>query len=266
MAGKSSGIGDLFFIDGFDVSGDTQSLTRIGGGMSTTLDDTPITLGGISRLPGLRDGATEFTTFFNDANSAPLGAFQVLKALPLTDRTVSYFRGTGLGSAAGSLVSKQTNYDGNRGTDGSFIFSTSAQGNSSLGNGQEWGLQLTPGKKTDTTAGNGTGVDLTQGATTFPPVFPAVAAASVSFGWAAYLHVFSFTGTSITITIQDSADNATFANLTGGAFAAATALGTQRLAGTSTATVRRYARLVSSGTFTNAVYAVNFVPYLTLQA
>ena len=36
-----------------------------------------------------------------------------------------------------------------------------------------------------------------------------------SFGVQAYLQVFSFTGTDVTITIQDSADNSSFANITG---------------------------------------------------
>jgi hypothetical protein len=264
---KQPGIGDRFYCDGYDISGDIQSLSRIGGGLAATLDVTDITLGAPARLPGLRDGAMEFTSFFNDANIAPLGAFQVLKTLPYADRITSYFHGQVLGQAAASLVAKQTNYDGNRGTDGSFTFTTSAQGNSAAGNGLEWGLQLTPGKRTDTTATNGTGVDLTGGLGTFPPIFPAAGAASVSFGWAAYLHVFAFTGTSVTVTIQDSADNATFTNLTGGAFTAASGIGAQRIgtAPGSTATVRRYARVITSGTFTNAVFAVNFIPYVSQQ-
>lgn len=266
---KASGIGDRFYVDGFDISGDTQALSRIGGGMTGTLPGTDITLAAEARLPGLRDGSIEFATFFNDSTvTGAQGAFTVLKTLPQTDRQLTYGHGVILGGAAASLVAKQVNYDGARGADGSLMYATSAVGNSSLGNGLEWGLQLTAGKRTDSTATSpGTGVDLTGGLGTFPPIFPAGAAASVSFGWAAYLHVFAFTGTSVTVTVQDSADNATFANLTGGAFVAATAVGAQRL-GTlpgSTATVRRYARVITTGTFTNAVFMVNFVPYLTAQ-
>ena len=36
-----------------------------------------------------------------------------------------------------------------------------------------------------------------------------------------------------------------------------------RLAGANTATVRRYARVATSGTFTSCSFALVFVPYLT---
>jgi hypothetical protein len=109
---------------------------------------------------------------------------------------------------------------------------------------------LTPFRKVDTTATNSTAVDY------------GAAAASVSFGWTAYLHVFAFTGTSVTVTLQDSADNSSFTALTGGAFTAATGRTKQQLISSSaTATVRRYVRVATSGTFTNADFAVNFVRY-----
>ena len=119
----------------------------------------------------------------------------------MTDVTVTYCRGTSIGDHAACLVSKQINYDGTRGQDGSFTFGVQAQAN---GFGLEWGNLLTAGKRTDTSATNGTGFDTT---------------ASASFGWQAYLQVFAFTGTDVTVKIQDSADNATFADLSGAAFA-----------------------------------------------
>jgi len=70
----------------------------------------------------------------------------------------------------------------------------------------------------------------------------------------------AFTGTSVTATIQDSADNSTFATLTGGLrFTAATAAGVQRLQGGRTATVRRYLRVATTGTFSSATFSVVFV-------
>src|SRR6185369_6246576 len=163
----------------------------------------------------LRDGAMEFTTFFNDeAVTAPLGAVTVLKTLPVTDRIASYFRGTAVGSPAASLVSKQVNFDPSRGQDGMITFNASLQAN---GYGLEWGEQLTAGKRTDTGATNGASIDF--GAT------------STLFGATAYLHVFAVTGTSVTVTIQDSADNSVWATLTGLGFTAVTAgsLSVQRL-------------------------------------
>lgn len=246
---KQSGLGDRFFIDGFDMSGDTQSLSAVRGGRAPW-DVTGIDKSAYERLLLRKDGQLTFTTFFNDATtSGAQGAFQTLKGLSTADRVCSYFRGATLGNQAASLVSKQVNYDGTEGNDGSFTFATDAQGN---GFGLEWGEQLTAGKRTDTTATNGTAIDF--------------GSVSSLFGWQAYLHVFAVTGTSVTVKVQDSADNSTFADLTGAAFTAATGTTAERLASSSiTATVRRYVRVISTGTFSNAVFAVNFVRNLTAQ-
>jgi hypothetical protein len=84
-------------------------------------------------------------------------------------------------------------------------------------------------------------------------------AASSSFGFQAYLHVFAFTGTDATITIQDSSDNATFTNVTGGAFTqVTTAPGKQRIATASNATIGRYlrAQVTTSAGYTSLAFAV----------
>ena len=243
---KQAGMGDNCYVDGFDVSGDIGSLPRVSGSM-TTQDITNITQSANARLGLLRDGGIDYGGFWNPGPAAD-AMHLVHRTLPTVDRTVTYVRGAALGAPSASLIGKQINYDGTRGADGSFTFSVNALGN---GFGLEWGNLLTPGKLTQGAAGNGASVDL--GAV---PI-------SWSFGWAVYLHVFAFTGTSVTVKVQDSADNAAWLDLAGATFAAAAAPGSQRITAgpTSTATVRRYARLVSTGTFTNAVFGVNFVRY-----
>jgi hypothetical protein len=242
---KTSGLGDNFYIDGYDVSGDTQSLGAVGGGPAAG-DFTGIDKSAYERVGLLRDGRMEFVTFFNKASNQQ---FAALKALPSTDRILTYCRGTTLGNQAASMVAKQVNFDPTRGADGTFTFAVSAQAN---GYGLSWGEQLTAGKKTDTVATNGTGIDF--------------GSVSTLFGWTAFLHVFAFTGTSVTVKVQDSADNVTFADLTGGSFTAATAQTSERITSSSTtATVRRYVRAISTGTFSSATFAVNFVRYLTAQ-
>jgi hypothetical protein len=237
---KTSGMGDNCYVGGYDLSGDVGQLGAIGGGPSP-LEVTGIDKSAIERLGGKRDGRIEWSSWFNPAASQ---AHPVLSALPTADVHVMYCRGTTLGSPAAGQVSKQINYDGNRGNDGALTFALQALAN---GYGIEWGTLLTPGKQTDTTATNGTGVDFTT--------------VSTAFGWQAYLQVFAVTGTSVTVQLQDSADNVSFANLgAGGAFTAATGITTQRLASPgSTDTVRRYLRAITSGTFSNAVYSVLFV-------
>lgn len=86
-------------------------------------------------------------------------------------------------------------------------------------------------------------------------------AAATTASWAAYLHVFAVTGTvtpTLTARIQDSADNTTFADVTGGAFAAKTAIGSERIAGAAGATLRRYVRSahVISGTTPSITYGI----------
>lgn len=233
---KQSGLGDALYVDGLDLSGDIGSLSGLHGGPAT-LDVTGIDKSAPERIGGLRDGGLTFVSFMNDSAGS---AFQTLKTLPRTDRLVSYCRGLAQGNAMASLVSKQIGHDPTRGNDGSLTFETQAQANAY---GLEWGLQLTPGKRTDTAATSpATGLDTV---------------ASASFGLQAYLHVFSFTGTSVTVTLQDSADNATFAAIGSGvSFAAATAVGAQRISTVNTQTVRRYVRAITTGTFSNAVFIV----------
>jgi len=78
-----------------------------------------------------------------------------------------------------------------------------------------------------------------------------------TWGAQAYLQLTTFTGTSVTVAVQDSADGSTWANVTGLSFTTVTAAPAwQRLATASTATLRRYVRAVTTGTFTVATFAV----------
>ncbi len=238
--GKSSGLGDNFYFGGYDVSGDINSFGRIGGGPGT-LPATGIDKSAVERMAAGRDGGMDWVAFFNKAAGQ---AHPQMSALPTTDVIATYCRGTTLANAAASVVSKQPNYDGTRGKDGSFTFNAQALAN---GYGLEWGKQLTAGKRTDTGAANGTGVDFGTGSTTF--------------GLQAYLHVFSFVGTDATIKIQESSDNAgdAYADVTGGAFTQITAGPTsQRIATSAVLTVERYLRVVTvtTGGFSSLVFAV----------
>jgi hypothetical protein len=244
---KTSGLGDNFYLAGYDMSGDIGSISLSGG--PATLDVTGIDKSAHERIGGLRTGSMSWKAFFNPG----LGlTHDKLAALPTADVHCMYMRGTTLGNPAACQVSKQINYDGTRGDSGEFTFAVEAQCN---GFGLEWGQQLTAGKRTDTTATNGTGVDFGLGS---PPLFNG----SGLFGAQFYLQVFAFTGTSVTVKIQESGDNGvgdTWADVTGGGFTAATGVTTQRIATSSSQTVERYLRAVTTGTFSNAVFAVTAV-------
>jgi hypothetical protein len=237
---KQSGLGDQFLFGGYDLSGEVNALSKISGSLAT-FDVTPISKSAYVRIGGLRDGGIDFTVLFDTVagHSHP-----VLATLPRTDVVCSYLRGGVLGNPACCQVAKQVDYNPTRGADGMLSSTVSSVAN---GYGVEWGVQLTAGQRTDTVATTGTGVDLT---------------ASTSFGCQVYLQVTAFTGTDVTVKLQDSADNATFADLASGTFTQTTAANTaQRIAVGGTATVRRYVRAttITSGGFTSATFNVVLV-------
>ncbi len=243
---KQGGMGDNFLIGGYNLSGDVSSLSRIGGGPNPS-PITGIDKSAVERIGLERDGAMEFNVWFNKATDQEHLA---LRGLPTIDTQMAYLRSTVLGADSAVMVGKQINYDFTRGQDGQLSMAVSALAN---GFGLEWGKQLTAGVRTDTTATNGTGIDY--GAT------------STLFGLQAYLQVVAVTGTSVTVTIQDSADNVSFANVTGGAFVAATpGKSFQRIATANNLTVRRYLRAITSGTFTNAQFQVTVCRNETLTS
>jgi hypothetical protein len=236
---KVSGMGDNLYVGGYDLSNDIGSLKNIHGGPSL-LVVTGIDKSAFERLGGLRDGGINFNSFMNDSAGR---AHTRLKTLPTADIIVSYFRGTTLGGNAASIIAKQIDYNLERDDNGNAIFTTDAQANSF---GLEWGVALTAGIRQDTTATSpATGIDTT---------------GSLSFGGQAYLHLFAFTGTSVTVKIQDSADNASFADITPSlVFTTATGITSERIAVTNTTTIRQYVRVITTGTFSVANFAVNFV-------
>jgi hypothetical protein len=234
---KQSGLGDNLYVAGYDLSGDIGSLGRISGGPAL-LEVTGIDKSGFERIGGKRDGGIEFAAWFNPANNQ---AHDRLEDLPTTDQIVTYGRGTVLGSPAAALVAKQVNYDGNRTEDGGLSFAVEALGQ---GTGLEWGRLLTAGKRTDSGAANGTGVDN---------------GAASSFGLQAYLHVFAFTGTSATVKLQESQNDGAgdpYADVTGGGFTAATGITSQRIITAGGQAVERWLRVVTTGTFSNLIFAV----------
>jgi hypothetical protein len=232
--GKQTGLGDRFSVGGYDIGGDIGSLQQINGGPAA-LDITDITESAFERLGGERNGGMQFSSWFNKAAGR---SHPVLSALPRTDVLALYGRGSSIGSPGAACLSVQVDYNLNRDSAGVLAFTTTVQ---SDGYGLEWGDQLTAWMRTDTSATNGSSLDGT---------------ASSSNGAQFYLACNTVAGTSVTVKIQDSADNSSWADLSGAAFTAVTAgtVSAQRIA--VTGTVRRYLRAVSSGTFSTATFAV----------
>ncbi len=243
---KQSGLGDGFLLDGYDLSGDVGSIGPVRGGPSP-LVMTGIDKSAIERLGGKFDSEISWKSWFNPSAAAE---HPVLSTLPRTARIVTYCRGRSIGSPAASLQCKQINYDPTRGDDGSLSIAVQTMG--SEGTHLEWGEQLTAFLRTDTTATNGASLD---------------GLAATAFGLSAYLHVSALTGTDITLALEDSANNSDWAAIASGAFAATTlARTTQRIRTGAAAAVRRYVRVVSSGTFTSATFHVMFARHASTVA
>lgn len=240
---KNHAIGGLLLVDGYDLSGDTQTMSA--QVVQALMDITGINAAARERLAGLRDGSMSLASYFNDATDQ---AHDRYKSLPTTAMSLLFATGSTLGTSRYAAISAlQTGYDANRGADGSLMFNVQGQG---AQYGIDMGELLTAGKRTDTSATNGTSVDYS---------------ASTSFGWVMWYHLLAFSGTSVTIKIQDSADNSTFADLSEATSGALTAIGAGRVqAASATATARRYQRVATSGTFSNAVFVVGFSKFAAL--
>lgn len=233
---KTHGLGDNAYVDAYDLSGDIQAIPRIGGGF-TPLNLTDITQSAFERKGGVRDGTIAFTSYFDKAAGA---AHPALSTLPTTDRIVTYAHIPALGNPAASMVAKQINYDPSRDQAGNLTIAVEAMANAY---GLEWGLQHTAGKITHASADEETSVD---------------GLAATDYGLQAYLHVFSVGSGTPTFVIQESSDNGSsdaFETITGGSFTI-TAAGSERIATAVDQTIERYLRVATTGTFTDAVFAV----------
>ena len=240
---KASGLGQRLFIGGSNVSGDIGSIDNAASPVAP-LDVTGIDKSAIERIGGLKDGALDYTAFFNPSDDQ---AHEVFSALPTTDVHELYCTGTTLGDPAAGMLAKQINYDGKRGNDGSLTFTVQSQ--AAAGTPLEWGRLLTAAPRTDTTATNGSSYDF---------------GAQSTAGLAAYLQVLGFTGTSCTVKLQESSDDGgadTWADVTGGSFGAQSAVGASRIQTSTSLTVERYLRVATTGTFSSCAFAVLVVRY-----
>jgi hypothetical protein len=235
---KQTGMGMNYYVGGYDLSGQTNSLGTIHGGPNNTQDSTDITQLAIARLGLERDGGVTWVSYFD-----PVGASHVvLSALPTTDNICQvHVPPLAIGSPTFAVNSKLIGYDPTRAQDGSITLAASAVAN---GFGGEWGVALTPGHRVDgsaTVASSGNSFDT---------------GGSLAFGAQMYVQLFAFSGTSVTFTLWDSADNSTFAS-TGLATAALSAASQAvRVAVSNTTTIRRYIAIATTGTFSNADFAV----------
>lgn len=232
---KETGLGANFYLDETDMSGDTGSLERISKGLNP-IPQTGIDKLAFERKAGQLTAGIDWTSFFNPTNAHP-----ELSLLPRADRIASYWHRPLLAAPVASMVCKQVDYAGTRAADGALTFKVNTISNAWW---MDWGLGLTAGRRTDGAAVNGLGVDY---------------GAGFAFGLQAYLHVFAFTGTNATIKLQHSNDNAVgdpYVDVTLGGFTLVTAATKERIQTARSLPIRRWLRVVTTGVFSNLVFAV----------
>lgn len=233
---KTGGLGDDLYVAGFHIGGDIQSLAITGG--NTPIDVTDITQSAHSRLGGQRAGSIKAVAYMDTAAGQAHAAYS---PLPTTDQIVTYLRGQAIGSPAASCNSKQVDYNPTRTSTGQLTFAVDAESNAF---GLEWGIQLTANPRTDTTATVGAFYDN---------------GAAGTFGGQAYFQVVSVTGTSVTIDIQSATTSGGSYTTTGLTSQAFTTQGAQRVAVSNVTTINEFLKVVTTGTFSNAVFFVAFV-------
>ena len=209
---KKAGLAQKMFVGNFDVSADIAAVDTWSTAVAV-LDQTGIDKSAIERVQGLVTGNCTFTSFFNDASGAAHLAFRA----PSTDVGFSWFLGQTVGDQVAMMSAQTVNYDPTRGADGALTFGIEANTKSSL---PVWGVALTAGAITHTSATNGTTLDQS---------------AQTTAGAEAILHVTSFTGSNFTATVQDSANGSDWGTLK--AFTQVTAVGNERV--TVSGTVER---------------------------
>lgn len=237
---KTHGMGDQYWLTGNDLGATVNSLSRISGGPAV-LEFTDITESAFERKGGERDGGMTTVHYYDPAVSHP-----VLSALPTTDVLASYVHTTAIGGPVANCVAKQIGYDPARAQDGGYLLTVDLQANSY---GLQWAFLATAGKRTDTAATGAGSVSPLDQLTVSPG----------AFGLTMFVHLFAFTGTSVTIKLQESSDNGAdaYADVVGATTGALTTAGQALRIQTGAINVERYLKVVTTGVFSNAVFGVS---------
>lgn len=233
---KQSGLGAGLFLNGVDLSGDTQSVDMDKNGK--LIEMTGINKLAFERAMTHLDSTLDWTSYFN-----PTNAHVELQKPPSSDVVGLYVTKLDtLGAHAAGFTGKRVTYNFSRGNDGSLTAKVSVPQST---NWADWGLTLTTGIRTDTAATNGTSVDFGSWG------------APAAYGLRFYVQSLSVTGTSTTYKVQHSSDNGVgdaWADVAGATLTVTSGDTTRGGMVAVTGAVERYLRVVTSGTFTNTQF------------
>lgn len=243
---KISGLSQKFYLVqtgangvGSDISGDVGSIDTC---VLTQADinDTGIDKTYMERLSGLQDANLSYTGFFNIASG---GGFAVAKPLVGTDGAAIWATSSAEGADAYCVEGLIDTFPVNRANNGSLTLKPKILVDAGVAG---WGRIAM--NATDTSGTTHANID---------------GGASSSFGCAIFAILLGFTGTSVTLALQDSADDSSFAALSPALSLTFTGSGTgfAYAATTTTATLRQYFHIVTSGTFSSAQVVAAVIRY-----
>lgn len=233
---KISGLSEKFYLVqtgangvGIDCSGDIGSIDSASLTMAD-IDATGIDKTYHERLPGLVDAQLGYTAHFNPATGA---SFPLERVLMGADGAAIWIAGSAIGSAAYAIQGLNDTLPVARSGAGQLTVKPRFLSDAGVAG---WGFVLL--NNTDTTGATHTAVD---------------DGASSAFGAGLFVILLGLTGTNVTVTVEDSSDNVTFAAVTGltVTFTGSTT-GYAYVETSGTATINRYVHVVTSGTFTSA--------------
>jgi hypothetical protein len=232
---KTTGLQTKFYLAGVDMSADVASLTNVGYSQ-TLADTTNLSVSAMERIPSTLDGNLSISAFFDQSNGhatwVPSGA------IPTTDRNAFVGLSTTVAEACLFGAFKQTSYYVSRPDAGSGAITCAIDLAASDGASPSFAVLQTAGLETNAASETYTAVDN---------------AASSALGGRMSVQCTSIGSGSITLSLEDSADDITYVSLA--SFTAISAAGSSEIV-TISGTIDRYTKLVASGTFTNAVVIV----------
>ena len=233
---KSDPLQQYFWLHGYDLRQDIGVLSSMAS--RRAYREAPVIAdAGMSRLPGLADGEMSFEVYFDDAAEKGLKA---LEGAPTTDVIALWIKGGAIGDTAWGLVSKQVSLGWTRGQDGSLTGTVQCIG--AAGAAMEDMVSLSAGVTTAASAGSKASTD---------------DGASSSAGAAAILELVDTDSGTPTVIIEDSPNDSSWSTLIS---FTAVAAGNEPTAERKTVsgTVNRYLRITTTGTFSNADFAIAY--------
>jgi len=237
---KVNGLNVRLYVEGYDLSGDANSLSSLGY-TNELLDVTTLDVSAKKRIVGIVDSEISVDAWFDNAASRQHAVWTSNSGkLPTADQDVLIPMGSAVGDQFVGLASKQGTYNVTRAPGSAMSASAVFSAN---GSAAEFGEMLTAHDDTHSSAGSGTVVD---------------SGASSSNGGTGYCQLLSLDSGSVTVNLQESTSSGgSYSNfMTFSTVAAAAAPSAERL--TMEGTVQRYIKVTTTGTFSNAKIVVGF--------